>query len=193
MNTMSTKTKTLRVVLPVFLLIFSLLSVTACAAKEKTPAELLESLSAEAMNAPLPDVNLTTDAGSSVSLAEITAGKTTIISIWRSGCEYCQIDAPKFAKFETTLTPEDNVQVVHVSWDTQQQELAAFKDMVGITQEVLLDPSHSVLGDTTLQAVGTPTHFVVNKDGVIVARITGARGWDEKQTEGAMKSFLKTL
>lgn len=166
-----------------------------CTNASKDTSQILQELNAERINASLPDINMKTLMGDYVNVKDISNNNVAFVAIWRSGCKYCQMDMPKLMKMQESFSDKDNVDFVHISWDTELQDIEDFKKKYGIPQEedVLLDPKAEILKNSNLHTTGTPTLFVINPSGKIVAKVVGLREWDKKQLIKDMKNLAKNL
>ncbi|MFC1959076.1 cytochrome c biogenesis protein CcdA [Chloroflexota bacterium] len=156
----------------------------------ETPMSLLDSvnpLGDGAAIANLPDVGLgegflapafstTTATGAPVSLAG-DRGDVTIVNFWATWCGPCRVEMPEFQDIYDELA-DDGLQILAVNRGESAEQIADFQEEFGITFPLLLDEDESITaGD--YQVVSMPTTYVLDADGVIVARHLGPATADQ--------------
>ncbi|MGH7607782.1 MAG: peroxiredoxin family protein, partial [Gemmatimonadales bacterium] len=72
--------------------------------------------------------------------------------------------------------------------DRTASEVMQFADELGLTFDILHDPSGSIRRSYEIFAV--PESFVIDRDGVIVKRVIGAADWDAPVNEALIRSLL---
>ncbi len=161
----------------------------------KSTSEILKELQTKPVNADIPNITLKTLSGKSLNIRETLEGSVTIVSVWRSGCVYCREEAPKFSKMVKEFKPEDNVRFAYISWDKDIQDAIAFKNEFNMSDEsiIFMDPMGEILRATHLGTEGTPTVFIIDKSGKIIAKTQGLRPWDNKKIIKDMKILAKNL
>ncbi len=181
-----------------------LVSITVCALifltafgspPKKSTEDILAGIDAELINADIPNITLNTLRGTSENVREALKGNVTIVSVWRSGCRYCHLEAPKLAKMAKELAKESKVKFAYVSWDEDKQDALAFKSQFNISDEsiIFMDTMGETLRATHLGTDGTPTVFIINAQGKVIARTVGLREWGEKKIIKDMKILVKNL
>lgn len=173
-----------------------LISFTSFGGKSpKSTREILEDIQAESINADIPNITLKTLNDKSLNIRESLTGSVTFVSVWRSGCSFCREEAPKFAKMVRSFKPKDNVTFAYISWDRDVDAAIAFKNEFNIRDEsiVFMDPMGEILQRTHMGTKGTPTVFLIDKQGKIIAKTIGLRSWDDEKTITDMKILAKNL
>ncbi len=116
-----------------------------------------------------PDVN-----GKLVSLSQYR-GKIVFLNIWATWCGPCRIEMPAMEKLYNKFKRKDLV-ILAVSIDSQGESVVKpFIKELGITFPILLSVDGSI--QNTYRVNALPSSFIINKSGLIVAQVIGARDW----------------
>lgn len=125
---------------------------------------------AETSTQAAPDFTLQTLDGSPLSLSDVK-GKPTLIYFWTSWCGYCKKEMPSIQAAYQEY--KDNVNIITInitSSDSLEQVQQSVRENQ-FTFPVLLDEDGTV--SHTYQVLGTPTSFLLNKDGAIERKFIG--------------------
>jgi cytochrome c biogenesis protein CcmG, thiol:disulfide interchange protein DsbE len=127
--------------------------------------------------------------GDSVSLHERYRGKVTLINIWATWCAPCRAEMPSIERLHREFGPR-GLKIVAVSVDDpgQQKAVRDFARELGLTFEILHDPTHDI--QKTYQTTGVPETFVLGRDGVIRKKIIGATDWSSPGTRALVAQLL---
>ena len=68
------------------------------------------------------------------------------------------------------------------------EKLQAFVDSLGLTFSILHDPAGAITTD--YQTTGVPESFILDRDGLIVEKISGPRPWDEPREVEKIRALL---
>jgi peroxiredoxin len=121
--------------------------------------------------------------GNLVDLAELR-GHPILINFWATWCAPCRIEMPaiqsRFEKFEAA-----GFLVLAVDFDEPQADVEAFRDELGLTFDILLDPGAEI--QQLYRTRGYPTTFFVDRDGVIQVHHIGV------MTEGQLDGYLQEI
>jgi thiol-disulfide isomerase/thioredoxin len=133
--------------------------------------------------------------GRPVTLADYR-GKVILLNVWATWCPPCRVEMPSMQRLHQKLAGTD-FRIVAVSVDgdpfyaAEQEgprEVMAFVNGMGLTFDILHDPSGSIR--TTYQTTGVPESFVIDRDGVIVKKVIGAAEWDGPANEAIIQRLL---
>ena len=116
-------------------------------------------------------------------------GQVVLLNIWATWCDPCRAEMPSIEKLHREFGPK-GLKVVAVSIDDpgQQANVRKFARQLGLTFEILQDPSHDI--QRIYQTTGVPETFVLGKDGVIRKKIIGATDWSSEGTRALVAQLL---
>lgn len=130
-----------------------------------------------------PDFELANLDGKKIRLSDYR-GKALIINFWSKSCPPCLEEMPSLAELGQELAHRDDVVLLTITTDESAQD--ARSTLQSILGESMVDgqPPFEVLVDSEARVVagkfGTklyPETWLVDAEGVIVARVDGARNW----------------
>lgn len=130
-----------------------------------------------------PDFALPKLGGEVVRLSDYR-GKVVFLNIWATWCSPCREEMPSMQKLYQEMKGEE-FEILAVSIDALgAKSVAPFVSELKLTFPVLLDAQGSIqrLYNTT----GIPETFIIDKKGIVAAKIVGARDWG---SEGAVQAF----
>lgn len=125
-----------------------------------------------------PDFELPNLSGKTVKLSSFR-GKTVILNFWSKSCPPCLEEMPSLAQLAHQLRDRSDVVLITISTDESAADARATLDSVLGTAapfEVLVDPD----GEVIRERFGTrlyPETWFIDPDGVVRARVDGARDW----------------
>jgi cytochrome c biogenesis protein CcmG/thiol:disulfide interchange protein DsbE len=116
-------------------------------------------------------------------------GKVVLLNIWATWCGPCRIEMPSIERLHRDFGPR-GLHVVAVSIDNPGMEktVRAFADSLGLTFEILHDPSGDI--QQLYQTTGVPETFVIGSDGTIRKKIIGADNWSSTSNRAVIASLL---
>ena len=85
---------------------------------------------------------------------------------------------------------DDGLEMVAINLQENGEQVKAFVEELSLTFDVLLDTSGEVGRD--YGARGLPTTYIVGKDGLIVARVIGAREWNIPEVREVLGAILQS-
>ncbi len=110
-----------------------------------------------------PGFNLSSLKGDKVSLSGL-AGQVVVVDFWAQWCGPCKEELPQLDKLQKEYASK-GVKIITVNIDKQRDNAEKLVKMLGLSLEVLLDPSGSVAASYDLPKM--PSSYVVDKKGVI--------------------------
>ena len=151
----------------------------------QTPPENgpLELNTAPERGALAPDFTLQNLSGEEITLSDLR-GKMVLINLWATWCGPCRLEMPAFEDKYQELEGEGFV-VLAVNFDESAEDVADFRDELGLTFELLLDPGGEV--QKLYRNRTYPSSFFVGPDGVIQIQHIGV------MTEGQLDGYLADL
>jgi peroxiredoxin len=121
-----------------------------------------------------PDFTLLDKNGKPWKLSE-HRGKTVVLNFWTITCKPCVQEMPSLEQLALVAKDRDDLEVVAISTDAGWDAVGSlFRPESAL--KVLFDPQKAVVRDK----FGTrlyPETWVIDKDGVIRARVDGGRDW----------------
>jgi peroxiredoxin len=107
-------------------------------------------------------------------------GKVVVLNFWTKTCGPCMQEMPEIAELTHVLADRTDVAVLTVSADVGPQDvrdtLASVLRGEKVPFPVLFDPEMKVIGDKFGSHL-FPETWIIDKKGVIRARVDGARPW----------------
>ncbi|WP_166426667.1 TlpA family protein disulfide reductase [Labedella populi] len=139
------------------LLLTLLLPLTACSSAPAAEQE------------PAPELVGTDLEGRTRDLADLR-GHTVLVTVWASWCAPCREEAPMI-RDAATRWEDDGLRVLGINFRDNATTARAFVDSAGLTFPSIVDADGSLSVEWGI--TGIPQSFVVDADGVIVARRIG--------------------
>lgn len=123
-------------------------------------------------------------------------GKVVLLNVWATWCPPCRAEMPSMERLHKKLVGTDfRIAAVSVDGDAfyakedrTANEVMQFADELGLTFDILHDPSGSIRRSYEIFAV--PESFVIDRNGVIIKRVIGAADWDAPVNQALIRSLL---
>jgi peroxiredoxin len=112
--------------------------------------------------------------GASVSLASLR-GRVVLLNFWATWCAPCEAEMPAMQRLHTALASKDFA-LIAVSLDKERAEVEQFRQRLGLTFPIALDPAKGV--STQYQTYRYPESYLIDREGRILSRYVGPRDWD---------------
>ncbi len=138
-------------------------------------------------SAPLPEPLRTGATAPSFTLPELgaaapralsrDAGKIVLVNFWATWCKPCLDEMPAMQRLYDAL-PREDFELLAISVDEGDAEVAEFRERLGLGFPILLDPDREVAG--AFQTFRFPESFLIGRDGRIAARYIGPKDWDSE-------------
>jgi thiol-disulfide isomerase/thioredoxin len=136
---------------------------------------------------PAPPVRAVDLQGRPVALAQLR-GQVVLLNIWATWCAPCREEMPSLERLHRRLAPE-GLRIVAVSVDEGARRVVAdFARRFGLTFAIWHDPANRV--GRAYRITGLPESFLIDRDGVIVKRVIGAKVWDDSATVALVRRVL---
>ena len=114
--------------------------------------------------------------GAERSLAlEDLRGRVVLLNFWATWCKPCEDEMPAMERLYQALSPR-GLELLAVSVDDEAGVVETFRERLGLSFPLLLDPDRRV--SDTYQSYKFPETWLIDPDGVLVARFIGPRDWD---------------
>ncbi len=137
-----------------------------------------------------PDFTIPILNGSETSLSDYQ-GKVVIINLWATWCPPCRAEMPSMQKLYDALNPQ-GFEILAVAAPNPPREtmekITAFIDDNAFSFPVLIDNEFEV---NSIYGTGSiPTSYVIDSQGELVARLTGAIDWMDESVVAAFREML---
>ena len=109
-----------------------------------------------------------------VSLSALK-GRVVLLNFWATWCKPCEEEMPAMERLYRELGPR-GFELVAVSVDEEPGPVRDFRERLGITFPIALDPDQK--SARLYQTMGFPESVLVDREGNIVERYIGPRDWD---------------
>ena len=134
-----------------------------------------------------PDFALPMLNGEVVRLSDYR-GKVVFLNIWATWCSPCREEMPSMERLYQEMKNED-FEILAVSIDTLgEKAVAPFMAELNLTFPALFD-SQGATG-SLYNTTGVPESFIIDKNGIVAAKIIGARNWASPDAIEAFKALL---
>jgi thiol-disulfide isomerase/thioredoxin len=135
-----------------------------------------------------PDVSLKTLDGKTVSLSQYR-GRVVMLNFWATWCPPCRAEMPSMERLNKAMNGLDFVMLAVNVEEDGAQVVTTFLQSNPHSFPVLLDSN--AMAQNAYEVFRFPETFIINKDGVILNHILGAREWDETTTIDYLKFLAK--
>ncbi|MDH3256969.1 MAG: TlpA family protein disulfide reductase [Nitrospinota bacterium] len=126
--------------------------------------------------------------GNRVQLAD-HKGKVVILNLWATWCGPCRVEMPGMENLYRRYRSE-GLEILAVSLDKgSSDKVQTFADEYQLSFPVLLDSDGQV--ESRYHTLTIPTTFVIDKKGMVVAEVDGAKHWESEETFEAIEYLLK--
>ena len=126
--------------------------------------------------------------GQRVQLAD-HKGKVVILNLWATWCGPCRVEMPGMENLYRRYRSQ-GLEILAVSLDKGSPEkVRIFADEYRLSFPVLMDSEGEV--ENLYHTLTIPTTFVIDKKGMIVAEVEGAKHWESEETFKAVEYLLK--
>ena len=126
--------------------------------------------------------------GEVVDLAALK-GDIVLVNVWATWCGPCESEMPSMERLHQRLGSQ-GLSIVAVSIDQEStHKVRRWIEDRGITFTVLHDRDGII--EETFQTIGVPETFVIDRQGVVVERVTGPRLWDSPDAEAFLADLLR--
>jgi DsbE subfamily thiol:disulfide oxidoreductase len=133
-----------------------------------------------------PDFTLPNAAGRKVSLKDYR-GKVVFLNFWATWCESCRDEMPSMERLYKEFKGQ-GLEIVAVNVKEKRQDALAFAKELKLTYPVLLDPEGEV--GLLYGAFGLPATYLIDRKGVVLARMWGPADWYSPAARNLIKSLL---
>lgn len=122
---------------------------------------------------PAPDFTLPDPAGRKVSLKDYR-GKVVFLAFWASWCPFCREELPALEQLYREFRGK-GLEIVGVNIKDKREDALALVRKNKLSFPILMDPEGEV--GLLYGAYATPTVYLIDRNGVVLARMWGPAGW----------------
>jgi len=130
------------------------------------------------INQPAPGFTVQDISGKTVSLSDFQEKKPVLLVFWATWCGYCEKELPDLEAF--TQTHQDEIQVITVFSGEPKETVADYVKEKDVNFLVLLDETKEIWNSYLVR--GTPGHFLIDKQGIIITLHPGQASFDNLET-----------
>lgn len=135
-----------------------------------------------------PDFTIKNLAGKRDSLLNYK-GQVVILNVWATWCGPCRIEMPSLETLYRRYRSE-GVAVLAISIDKgADTAVKSFVTEYKLSFPVLMDSDGQV--EKLYPAFSVPMTYVIDKKGLIVAKVSGAKNWESRETFESIEYLLK--
>lgn len=134
-----------------------------------------------------PDFTLLNAGGRKISLKDYR-GKVVFLNFWATWCESCREEMPSMDRLYKEFRGQ-GLEIVAVNVKEKRQEALAFAKELKLTYPILLDPEGEV--GLLYGAFGLPATYLIDRKGVVLARMFGSVDWYSPAARGLIKTLLE--
>jgi len=102
-------------------------------------------------------------------------GRVVLLNFWATWCKPCEDEMPAMERLYRRLQGS-GFELLAVSVDSDSEEVERFRERLGLSFPILLDPEQRVAG--AYQTFRFPESLLIDAEGVIVERYVGPKRWD---------------
>lgn len=150
---------------------FSFFGLSACNNSEQ-PAQPLSQ--GGLIGQPAPDFSLTDIHGNQVSLSQYK-GQVVVLNFWATWCPPCREEMPSMEKLHRDYQDKGLVMLAVNVDKNPQQAVADFLRERPYSFTILLDSQN--VAQNTYGVFRFPESFIIDRNGIVVEKIIGARDW----------------
>ena len=133
-----------------------------------------------------PEIELKDTTGKLVSLSS-HRGKVVILNFWATWCPPCRAEMPSMQRLYDEIGG-DGIELLAVDLQESEKTVKDFLEKNGYTFPVLFDSTGQA--GAMYGARSIPTTYLIDADGMAVARVVGTREWDDEELYEVLLSMV---
>lgn len=134
-----------------------------------------------------PDFTLAGADGRKVSLKDFR-GKVVFLNFWATWCESCRDEMPSMERLYGEFKGK-GLEIVAVNVKEKPQDALAFGRKLKLTYPLLMDTEGEV--GLLYGAFGLPATYLIDRNGVALARMFGSADWSSPAARSLFRSLLE--
>ncbi|MFP3091286.1 TlpA family protein disulfide reductase [Treponema sp. TIM-1] len=116
-------------------------------------------------------------------------GKVLFLNFWATWCGPCRAEMPSMETLYRRFKNQ-GLEFLAVNLQESRKVVSAFMDQLGLSFPAALDQQGSVGAAYGVMAI--PTTYIVDREGRIIARVTGSLNWDNPKLFSAFDTLLSS-
>jgi peroxiredoxin len=137
---------------------------------------------------PLADFVLPLADGTNLNTTDLR-GKVVFLNFWATWCGPCRVEMPSMETLYRRFKAR-GLEMLGVNMQESRRQVSAFMDQNGLSFPAALD-SRGNIGNT-YGVMAIPTTYIINREGNIIARVTGSFNWDTPELFSAFETLLNS-
>jgi DsbE subfamily thiol:disulfide oxidoreductase len=134
-----------------------------------------------------PDFTLLAPDGRKVSLKDYR-GKVVFLNFWATWCASCRTEMPDMDKLYREFKGK-GFEIVAVNVKDKRDDAMKFVGNMKLTYPIMLDPEGEV--GLLYGAWGMPATYLIDRNGVVLARLWGPAEWNSPPARNLIKTLLE--
>jgi len=134
-----------------------------------------------------PDFSLPDPAGRKVALKDFR-GKVVLLAFWATWCEFCREEIPSIENLYKDFKGK-GLEIVAVNIKDKRDDALAFVKKHKLSYPVLMDPEGEI--GSLYGAYATPTVYLIDRKGIVLARLWGPAGWNGPEARKLIASLVQ--
>ena len=136
---------------------------------------------------PAPSFELDDLNGLKASL-ESLQGRVVFLNFWATWCKPCEEEMPAMERLYLELAGTE-FEMIAISVDSSPERVSTFRDDLGLSFPILVDTDKVVAN--RYQSFKFPETYLIDREGVLVARFIGPREWDSDLYANRVRSLIR--
>jgi len=133
------------------------------------------------------DFNLPLLDGTKISLSQYK-GKVVFLNFWATWCGPCRSEMPSMEAVYQSLK-DKGLEILAVNLGDSKNEVSTFMNQNKLNFPAVLDEKNTTGSSYNVRAI--PTTYIIDKRGLIVARIIGSINWNTPKIISALETVLQ--
>ena len=134
-----------------------------------------------------PDFTLPAPDGRKISLKNFR-GKVVFLNFWATWCEFCREELPAMDRLYREFK-DQGFEILAVNIKDKREDALAFIRKNKLSYPIAMDPEGEI--GLLYGAFGTPTVYLIDRNGAVLARMWGPAGWYSPAARGLIKSLVE--
>ena len=134
-----------------------------------------------------PDFTLPGPDGKNLSLKDYR-GKVVLLNFWATWCTSCRDEMPAMERLYREFKGK-GFEIVAVNVKDKRTDALAFVKSLKLTYPIMMDPQGEV--GLLYGAWGMPATYLIDENGIVLARLWGAADWYSPGARNLIKSLVE--